>query len=84
MIIRLQHLLMYIYRKLLPLVSPALGSLVPKFCTCALPLLGPRRGQCCHVCLQRICLLHILSLLVDLKLLLAWSKTRNQVFSMKY
>ena len=68
----------------MPPVSPALISLVPKLCTCALQPAGPRRGQCYHVCPQRICLLHLLSLLVNPTLLLALFKTCNQVFSPIY
>ena len=49
-----------------------------------LQLPRPRRGQCYHVCTQRICLLHLLSLLVNPTLLLALFKTCNQVFSPIY
>ena len=49
-----------------------------------LQLPGPRRGQCYHVCPQRLCLLHLLSSLVDPALLLAVFETCIQVFSATY
>ena len=49
-----------------------------------LQLPRPRRGQCYHVCPQRICLLHLLSSLVHSALLLALFETCSQVFSTTY
>ena len=68
----------HLYR---PLWDHLCQNSAPVPCLC----LGlPRRGQSCHVCPQRICLLHLLSLLVNPTLLLALFKTCNQVFSPIY
>ena len=68
----------HLYR---PLWDHLCQNSAPVPCLC----LGlPRRGQSCHVCPQRICLLHLLSSLVDPTLLLALFETCSQVFSTTY